>query len=132
MPHAVNRSAFLAAKSSDQPLLSAYCQLVATELTLKDNSATWPKGHDVPKMLDDFSDPGLTALSAQLRTHLSAVPCTDISGNPSTVSASKYPELRYAHHVNDRAGGTTDTHLQNLVRTVEDIIMQLRIQGVAI
>lgn len=132
MPHAFNRLAFLAAKASGQPLLSAYCQLVATELALKDHSASWPKGHDVPKMLEDFSDPGLTALSVQLRAHLSGIPCTDISGNSSVISSNKYPELRYAHHVNDRSGGITDAHLVNLVETVEDIIIQLRTKGVTI
>ena len=83
-------------------------------------------------MLDNFSDPGLTALSAQLRVNLAAIPCTDISGNAATVKPSKYPDLRYARHVSDHAGGTTDVHLQNLVVTVEDIIVQLRAKGVAI
>ena len=132
MPHAFNRATFLAAKTSGQPLLSAYCQLVATELALKDHGSTWQRGHDVPKMIDDFDDPGLTALSAQLRLHLSGIPCTDTSGNTAPVSPSNYPTLRYAHHVSDRTGGTTDTHLQILVGIVEDIIVKLRFKGVTI
>lgn len=132
MPHAINRAAFLAAKNSGQPLLSAYGQLVATELALKDNSPTWLKGHDVPKMIDDLADPGLTALSAQLRVQLSDVPCTDISGNTAPVSSHNYPTLRYAHHLNENAGGITDGQLQNIISTVEDIIVQLRAKGVAI
>ncbi len=132
MPHAMNRAAFLAARNSDQPLLSAYGQLVATELALKDNSSIWRRGHDVPSMLDDLGDSGITALSMQLRVNLSAIPCTDLSGNAASVSPDKYPNLRYARHVNDHAGGTTDVDLQDLVYTVEDIIVQLRAKGVAI
>ena len=132
MPHAMNRSAFLAARNSGQPLLSAYGQLVATELALKDNATTWRRGHDVPQMLDDLSDPGLTALSALLRVQLSAIPCTDTTGNTAPVNPSNYPTLRYSHHVNDNAGGIPTSHLQNLVGTVEDIIVQLRVKGVAI
>jgi len=83
-------------------------------------------------MLDDLSDPGLTALSAQLRVQLSGVPCTDQSGNASPVSPNNYPTLLYSHHVNDNTEGITDAHLQNLVSTVEDIIVQLRAKGIAI
>jgi len=132
MSHTMNRSAFLSAKQSGQPLLAAYGQLVAAELALKDHAAAWPKGHDVPKMLDELDDPGLTALGAQLRARLSAIPCTDISGNAATVRPNNYPELRYAQHANDHAVGTTDAHLLILVRIVEDIIIQLRAKGVAI
>ena len=131
MPHTVNRTAFLSAKKSGQPLLSAYGQLVATELALKDH-ACWKNGHDVPKMLDELSDPGLNSLSLQLRALLAAIPCTDISGNAATVRPNIYPDLRYARHASDHAGGTTDVHLQNLIVTVEDIIVQLRAKGVAI
>lgn len=132
MAHITNRRAFLAAKESGQPLLAAYGQLVAAELALKDHAAAWPKGHDLPKLLDDFGDPGLTALGAQLRVGLSAVPCTANSGNAATVRPDKYPELRYVHHENDYAGGVTDISLLNLVKVVEDIIVQLRIKGVTI
>jgi len=132
MPHAVNRSAFLAAKSSGQPLLSAYCQLVATELALKDHGATWQRGHDVPQMIDNIADAGLTSLSAQLRLKLSSIPCTDQTGNTASVSPNNYPTIRYAHHINDRTGGTTNNHLQSLVDIVEEIIVQLRAKGVAI
>ncbi|MEW6288386.1 MAG: hypothetical protein AB1545_00895 [Thermodesulfobacteriota bacterium] len=134
MPHTMNRRAFLSARHSDQPLLAAYGQLVATELALKDHhhSAGWPKGHDVPGLLGDLGDPGLTALGAQLRAELSAIPCTDTSGNTATVRPHKYPELRYTQHENDHTGGTTDANLLNLVKVVEDIIVQLRAKGVAI
>lgn len=132
MPHATNRIAFLSARQSDHPLLAAYGQLVATELALKDYSAGWPKGHDVPKLLDDLGDPGLMSLSIQLRAELSAIPCTDISGNAATIRPDKYPELRYTQHANDHQGGTTDENLLNLVNVVDEIITQLRAKGVAI
>lgn len=133
MAHMMNRKAFLSAKDSSHPLLSAYGQLVATELALKDHSArAWPKGHDVPKLLDDFADPGLTALGAQLRAELLAIPCTDISGNKAPVRPDKYPELRYTQHAEDHLGGATEANLLNLVKIVEDIIIQLRTKGVTI
>ena len=81
MSHTMNRTAFLSAKHSEHPLLSAYGQLVATELALKDNAVSWPRGHDIPKMLADLADSGLTALSIQLQIALTAIPCTDQSGN---------------------------------------------------
>jgi len=132
MPHVVNRSAFLAARGCGHVLLTAYGLLVATELGLKDHSGAWGKSHDVPQMLDDIGDPGLTALGTALRTALAAIPCTDIRGNPASVPGHKYPHLRYARHANDHAGGTTDAHLRSLVQTVDDIIVQLRAKGVAV
>lgn len=133
MPHATNRIAFLSARQSDHPLLAAYGQLVATELALKDYSAGWPKErHDVPKLLDDLGDPGLTSLSVQLRAELSAIPCTDLSGNAAMIRSNKYPDLRYTRHANDHQGGTTDENLRNLVNVVDEIITQLRAKGVAI
>jgi hypothetical protein len=106
--------------------------LVATELTLKDRSGAWGRKHDVPQMLDDLGDPGLTALGMQLRTGLSSVPCTDLSGNQAMVRPQAFPDLRYARHENDYAGGTTNANLQNLVQTVDDIIVQLQARGIAI
>lgn len=132
MPHVVNRSAFLAARGCGHVLLSAYGLLVATELGLKDHSGAWGKRHDVPQMLDDLGDPGLTALGAALRTVLTAIPCTDILGNLAHVPGNKYPHIRYARHKNDHVGGTTDAHLHVLVQTVDDIIVQLRAKGVAV
>lgn len=132
MPHAVNRSAFLAVVGCGQPLLSAYGLLVATELGLKDHAATWQGGHNVPKMLDAYNDPGLTALGAQLRADLTAIPCTDLKGNQAPAAVNRYPDLRYARHADDFAGGATDADFQKLVQTVQDILVQLRAKGVAV
>ena len=132
MPHTVNRSAFLAAKNCGHLLLSAYGMLVATELALKDHSGVWKKKHDIPQMLDDLADPGLTALGTTLRTSLGAIPCTNLDGNQASVPGNNYPYVRYARHASDHAGGTTDAHLQSLVQTVDDIIAQLRAKGVAV
>jgi hypothetical protein len=106
--------------------------LVATELALKDHSGVWRKKHDIPQMLDDLGDPGLTALGTLLRTSLGAIPCTNLDGKAASVPAHKYPHLRYVRHASDHAGGTTDAHVQNLVQTVGDIITQLRAKGVAV
>jgi hypothetical protein len=132
MHHTVNRNAFLAARNCGHLLLSAYGLLVATELALKDHAPRWKKGHNVPGFLDEFSDPGLTALGVNLRDALSAIRCTGLDGAEMPIRDNMYPELRYARHSNDFAGGLTDTHLQSLVQMVEDIIRQLRAKGVAI
>lgn len=132
MPHAANRTAFLAAAGCGHPLLSAYGLLVATELSLKDHAATWQGGHNVPGMLDAYNDPGLTALGAQLRTELAAIPCTDLKGNQAPAAVHRYPDLRYTRHASDFAGGTADADLQKLVQTVQDIIVQLRARGIAV
>ena len=94
MPHAVNRNAFLAAKGCGHLLLSAYGLLVAAELALKDHYRVWNKKHDIPQMLDDLADPGLTALGAALRTSLGAIPCTHVDGNQASIPGNNYPHLR--------------------------------------
>ena len=132
MSHAVNRTAFLTAKGCGHQLLSAYGLLVATEIALKDHSGCWRKKHDVPQMLDDLLDTGLTALGVTLRTSLSAIPCTDITGGQASVPGNNYPYMRYALHENDFAGGVTDAHLGAIIQTEEDIIAQLRAKGVAV
>jgi hypothetical protein len=132
MAHKVNRNAFLAAKGCGHALLSAYGQLIATELALKDQTGIWGKGHDIAQMLDDMNDPGLTALGTQLRTRLSAIPCTTKQGKSAIIRQHMYPELRYARHINDHVGGTTDAHLDSLVQVVEDIIVQLHGKGISI
>jgi hypothetical protein len=132
MPHAVNRNAFLAAKGCGHLLLSAYGLLVAAELALKDHYRVWNKKHDIPQMLDDLADPGLTALGAALRTSLGAIPCTHVDGNQASIPGNNYPHLRYTRHASDFASGTTDEHLQELVQTVDDIIVRLRTKGVAV
>ena len=132
MPHAINRKAFLSINNPDEPLVTAYCQLVATELALKDHAAQWPSGHDLLQLLNNLNDPGLVSLGASLRTELSAVPCTTIKGDTAMVRPDRYPELRYTQHQNDYTGGATDEQLRNIVQIVEDVIKQLRYSGVTI
>lgn len=132
MPHTVNRNAFLAARGCGHPLLAAYGLLVATELALKDKDRVWNMRHNVPQMLVGYNDPGLTALGTALSVALNAIPCTNLDESQGTIPASNYPYLRYACHASDYTGGTTDTHLQSLVQTVEDIILQLRANGVEV
>jgi hypothetical protein len=132
MAHRVNRRAFLAVRGTGEPLLAIYGLLVAAELALKDHSGAWEKKHDVPQMLDDLADPGLTALGATLRILLASVPCTSSDGNPATVPANSYPHLRYARHADDYAGGVSNIHLNNLTTIAEDLLGQLRAKGVAV
>ena len=130
MPHTVNRKAFLAASICGHPLLTAYGMLVATELALKDKSGHWKKKHDIPQMLADLGDPGITGLVSQLRADLSSIPCTNLDGLPDMTRPQVYPDLRYARCANDHTGGTTDTDIQKVVKTVSDIIIQLRKKGI--
>ncbi len=127
MPHTINRAAFLSARTSGHPLLAAYCMLVAVELALKDADPTWRKGHNVPQLLTQQNDPGLTSLAAQLESNLQNIPCTI---GPTTVSApvrkDNYPELRYMRHVDDHADGIGNKPLLDLLNTIDDIVTQLR------
>ncbi len=134
MSHSMNRKAFLSAQHCGHPLLSVYGQLVATELALKDHADQWPrgKGHDIPALLNDLEDPGLTALGAQLREELRVIPCTNNSGNAAIIAPAKYPELRYARLVGDYENGVADEQLVKLATVVGDIILQLRNKGVAL
>ncbi len=134
MSHSMNRKAFLSAQHCGHPLLSVYGQLVATELALKDYAGAWSqrKGHDIPAMLDDWGDPGLTALGAQLREELRVIPCTNNSGNAAVIAPAKYPELRYARLVGDYENGAAEEQLLKLATVVGDIILQLRNKGVAL
>lgn len=132
MPHVANRNAFLAARNCGHPLLCAYGLLVATELALKDQSGQWKKKHDIPQMLTDLGDPGLTGLVSQLRADLSSIPCTNIEGLPDTARPQVYPDLRYARCANDHPGGATDADFRKLVEVVNDIIIQLGKKGVPV
>jgi hypothetical protein len=115
MSHKMNRTAFLAAKNSGQPLLAAYGQLVAAEIGLKDHAVTWLAGHD----LHNF---GLNSLPFHAQIVQAILQRFALILTLNCVILG----------TNDHAGGTTDAHLLTLVRTVEDIIVQLRAKGVAL
>ena len=86
--------------------------LVTLELSLKEllpaRGLNCPRNHDVPEMLRRLSTtlPGahkanLKSLSVALRSTISYLWCDDISGNPSHVPASVYPNIRYLRHIQD-------------------------------
>lgn len=113
MAYSYNRTAFRsAARSTLPPLVRAYAMLVTLELSLKEvlpgRGLVCPRNHDVPEMLRRLSTtlPGaqkanLKSLSVALRSTISYLWCDDVSGNPSHVAASVYPNIRYLRHVED-------------------------------
>ena len=133
MPHAHNRAAFLSVKGCGHTLLEIYGQLVAVELALKDHSAQWLCGHDVPRMLTELNDAGLTAVAVELGTELQAQHCTGIDGLCSQARSNKYTDLRYLRHESDfGTGHSTDAGLQKLLDAVQQVIKQLPQAGVSI
>lgn len=135
MPHAYNRQSFMAASNCGKPLLEVYAKLVVVELALKDHSVEWCRGHDIPGMLTTLASAvdGINSLSMQLTTALNRQPCTDKGGTASTVSASRYPDLRYLRHEDDfGAGMAKDSDLLQLVQVIDDVIEQLRKGGISI
>jgi len=133
----MNITSFLSANISIYPLLSAYGQLAALELALKDyfnvQKNQWQGGHDVPQLLADLLDSGTISLSTQLRTKISSIPCTDNKGNHSQIRPDKYPDLRYVRHKNDFfTHGVSDKELEGLVLLIKQIISAVRNLGVKI
>src|ERR1051326_8003550 len=129
MPHAYNKKAFAAGRSSGQSLLALYCSLVVLEIALKDHSyPPWQGGH---RVVDMVSAAGEAALSVQLSGRLSALLCTAVDGTPAPVDANKYPDLRYLRHMTDFAGGSTDLQVQDALAIVSDVEQALRAKGVA-
>lgn len=119
---------------SGNALLSLYCKLVVLELILKDyqygETARWEQGHDVPTMLTNLIDPGITSLATQLRTALSSLTCTLIDGTEGQVAARSFPDLRYLRHASDFPGKSTDNEIQSALMLASDIEIALKAQGV--
>ena len=99
----------------------------------KDHSAQWLRGHNVPGMLTELNDAGLTAVAVELGTELQAQHCTDRYGQCSQPRSCKYPDLRYLRHESDfGTGHSTDAGLQKLLDAVQQVIKQLPQAGVSI
>jgi len=131
MPHAYNKAEFLSVIGIGHKLLEVYGQMVVIELALKDRAQQWRGGHDVPAMITELNISGLNALAVQLSSELAAQHCTDASGNSSIVN--KFPDLRYLRHESDfGTGNSTDCGLQRLLSVVQDVIIQLRQEGVTL
>lgn len=85
-------------------LLQLYGALVTIELLVKDHlhisKCTWHCGHDICAMLLSV-DPGMSSISIQLSKSLGQLYCTARDGSESTVSAQKYPDIRYLRHIDD-------------------------------
>lgn len=139
MAYSYNRTAFRSATTSTFPLLlRAYAMLVTLELSLKEilpaRSLNCPRNHDVPEMLRRLSTtlPGahkanLKSLSVALRSAISYLWCEDVSGNPSHVPASVYPNIRYLRHVQDwPASASSEADVTALVTLSSQIAHAIR------
>lgn len=117
-----NKRAFLN-PATQEPLLSAYCILVAIELALKDaNIPAQNGGHDVPTMLQFAANAmaptsvvsaQLSSFSAQLKTDLSAITCQGKQGSPIGVPGHNYPFIRYSRQHGDW-GGVDETPIKRV------------------
>lgn len=139
MPHSTAIAAFQSIHTLSAGLLLArlYSILVTIELISKDyikaTTGRWANGHDVCSMLVTI-DGTLTASSAQLKAKLEILLCTDRSGQEATVTASKYPDLRYLRHVSDAPAWTnssTDPMIQAAFNDARLCLQQLKTLGIA-
>lgn len=136
--HTLNIKGFVdASKSIKDPIIKAYCGLVAVELVLKD--AVGLKNHDVPAAIKKFAlkfaidemygcRSRLNSLSTQLSRELSAITTQGTDKVACSCPTSSYPYLRYVRHQVDGwpLPCTTTIQAQELASTVEQIQFYLR------
>lgn len=140
MPHTTAIQAFteITTAPSGALLAQLYCALVSLELISKDRiSATggpWTAGHDVCVLLV-LVDGTLSATSAQLKTNLERLHCTDRNGQETHVTASKYPDIRYLRHSRDLPTwpqSSSDQMLQDALNDAHLCLQQLKNLGIAL
>ena len=114
-----------------------YGALVTIELLAKDRllatTGRWNGGHDVCSMLV-IVDGALASVCTQLRLNLERLHCTDRTGNGTTVSAAKYPDIRYLRHLTDAPAwpqASSDQMLNDALSDARLCLQQLKILGVA-
>lgn len=132
--HRHNRKAFSNVDANHR-LVRLYMRLVALELTLKDRDhANYTKSHDIFLMIGDLKNipnPGvLTPLSTALATSLNALHCTMKDGSPGHVTSKIYPGMRYLRHVSDFSGTTTDNDLDTANSSLDELLKELKQQGI--
>lgn len=139
MPHTTATKAFHATSqvSTGGLLPQLYNLLVTIELLAKDHinftKSTWQAGHDICVMLVDI-DGGLSSISAQLKTSIETLICTNKIGRPANVAARSYPDMRYLRHANDSPAWPTssdDTMLQTALDDALTCLQQLKTLGIA-
>lgn len=136
--HITNLKAFVGASNNiSDPILKAYCGLVAIELELKD--ATGLKNHDVPAHLNRFATKyaidhlsgcgiKLNSLSTQLQNNLTQISVQDKDQKPCPAPKDSYPYIRYTRLAADGwpAPSTSLAQAQDLANTVQQIQTYLR------
>jgi len=117
-------------------LAQLYGVLVALELLAKDHlkstTGNWCGGHDICVMLVTV-DGLLGSVSTQLKTNLERLHCTDRLGNGTTVTASKYPDIRYLRHIVDVPAwpqASDDQMLQDALNDARLCLQQLKLLGI--
>lgn len=133
MSHQYNQRVF-ATVDITSPLLYSYIRLVGVELGLKNgDSANWILGHQIEVMIARLGKPALYPLSQRLGTVLASLWCEKKGGGSAPVSAANYPTIRYLRHASDFLGSsdsTPDTDLLDLKNAVNDLVNELRREGV--
>jgi len=132
--HATNIRAFVvAATSSADEMVRAYCGMVAIELVLK--QATGLTDHNIPGALNVFAlrfavgnqrgcKVRLNALSAQLSNALQAISVQGKDGLARFAPSESYPYIRYTRHAADGWSAPSTTHEQ--VKTLADLVGSIR------
>lgn len=133
MPHTTNISGFRAAAGSADPLISAYCGLVAIELALKQHVALG--NHDVCsglnkfrmlKAVDSRSWTGhiLIGLTDRLRRDIQAISVNDKFGSAVAAPGHSFPFIRYTRCETDGWPAPFATFDQ--ISTLADTVKQVR------
>lgn len=126
-PYATNIAAFGKCDATE-PGFSAYCTLVALELTYKATGASVSR-HDVLAAIS--AEPTLVPLVTAVTTALAALQCNDRHQQPARVRPGTYPDLRYLRHQADWGRYTsTVAELEDAVAELAKLTKELRHQGV--
>lgn len=132
--HTTNIRAFVvAATSSADEIVKAYCGMVAIELVLK--QATGLTDHNIPGALNVFAHQfavgnqrgckvRLNALSVQLSNALKAISVQGKDGVARFAPAESYPYIRYTRHVTDGWSAPATTLEQ--VKTLSNLVGSTR------
>jgi hypothetical protein len=134
MLHAANIKAFLGATTDQDPLVRAYCGLVAIELVLKHEVGL--KDHNVCAGLGTFrtlraignkswSATALISFADGLRRDIVGIHVNDKFGQPKTAPHDSFPYIRYVRFNGD--GWPPPHALLGDITRLADTVQQLRI-----
>ncbi len=113
MDYAYNRRAFRSVRNASniEPLALVYCELVLTELGIKESlrfcQTPHNGGHNLPQLIQRVAlrNPragvALNSLQVQLASALTALFSQSKLGTARNVPATSYPHIRYLRHSSD-------------------------------